>query len=153
MDRTVGQWIFSEGNEVFGSEGDKVGKIVAVHPTYIVVEKGFFFPMDYFIPMEAIASYDGESVFLSVTKGEALDSEWGNVPINDNTPSATAVGNDASGTAKYADVVDRVNTGEANSKAAATFGTTGHMGESATTPGLAGDLTLEEDELSRTGQL
>ncbi len=53
MDRTVGQWIFAIGKEVFGSEGDKVGKIVAVHPTFIVVEKDFFFPMDYFIPMEA----------------------------------------------------------------------------------------------------
>ena len=153
MDRTVGQWIFAEGNEVFGSEGDKVGKIAAVHPTYIVVEKGFFFPMDYFIPMEAIASYDGENVLLAITKGEALDSDWGNVPTDNDTPNANAAEYDASGNAKYAEAVDRTNAGDADSKAAASFGTTGHRGESATTPGLAGDLTLEEDALTRIGQL
>jgi hypothetical protein len=153
MDRTVGQWIFEEGNEVFGSEGDKLGKIVAVHPTYIVVEKGFFFPMDYYIPMEAIASFDGERVVLSVTKNEALENDWTNVPKENVTTNVTAANYDASGTAKYAEAVDRLNTGEADSNAAAAFGTTGHMGESATTPGLAGDLTVEQDQDTRIGQL
>jgi hypothetical protein len=152
MDRTVGQWIFTEGDEVFGSEGDKVGKIVTVDPTYIVVEKGFFFPTDYVIPMRAIASYDGEHVYLAVTKEEALAGEWGGTS-DTSEPNSTAATYDASGTAKYAEAVERLDDESKNTKAAAAFGATGHMGESATTPGLAGDLTLEEDQLTRIGQL
>ena len=44
------------GAEVFGADGDKLGTVAAVYPGYIVVEKGFFFPTDYYIPMSAVAS-------------------------------------------------------------------------------------------------
>ena len=46
------------GVGVFGADGDKVGTVSAVYPGYIIVEKGFFFPTDYYIPMSAVASYD-----------------------------------------------------------------------------------------------
>ena len=41
------QYAFREGMTVYAADGDKVGKVVAVDPGYIVVEKGFFFPTDY----------------------------------------------------------------------------------------------------------
>ena len=44
------------GADVFGADGEKVGTVAAVYPGYIVVEKGFFFPTDYYIPMSAVAS-------------------------------------------------------------------------------------------------
>ena len=37
----------SVGDEVYGSDGDKVGTVAEVQSGYIVVEKGFFFPTDY----------------------------------------------------------------------------------------------------------
>ena len=40
------------GDDVYGSDGDKVGTVAEVQPSYIVVEKGFFFPTDYYIPDE-----------------------------------------------------------------------------------------------------
>ena len=43
----------STGADVFGADGEKVGTVAAVYPGYIVVEKGFFFPTDYYIPMSA----------------------------------------------------------------------------------------------------
>ncbi|MGH2534708.1 MAG: DUF2382 domain-containing protein [Thermomicrobiales bacterium] len=92
MDRTTQQWNIPEGAEVFGAEGDKVGKIVAIQPTYVVVEKGFFFPSDYYIPQSAIANYDGENVYLSVTKDEALNQQWSEAPLDYlDTESTTAM--------------------------------------------------------------
>src|SRR4029453_17397270 len=68
------------GDEVYGSDGDKVGTVAEVQPSYIVVEKGFFFPTDYYIPLSAIASVAGGQVSLNVDKDAALQSGWDTVP-------------------------------------------------------------------------
>src|ERR687890_910910 len=83
MDATTDQWNLREGTEVFGSDGSKVGKVIAVHDNYIVVEKGFFFPTDYYVPTSAVANYDGDKVYLSVTKDEALNQGWDTMPQDD----------------------------------------------------------------------
>jgi len=70
------------GAEVFGADGDKVGTVAAVYPGYIVVEKGFFFPTDYYIPMSAVASYDNDQVYLNVAKDAALNSGWDAQPTD-----------------------------------------------------------------------
>ena len=57
------------GAEVFGADGDKVGTVAAVYPGYIVVEKGFFFPTDYYIPMSAVACYDTDRVYAERGQG------------------------------------------------------------------------------------
>jgi uncharacterized protein (TIGR02271 family) len=76
VDRTAQQWQIPEGTDVVGSDGDKVGKVVAAESSYIVVEKGFFFPTDYYIPTNAISTFDGDKVYLTVTKDEALNQGW-----------------------------------------------------------------------------
>jgi uncharacterized protein (TIGR02271 family) len=78
------------GDEVYGSDGDKVGTVAEVQPSYIVVEKGFFFPTDYYIPMSAIASVAGGQVYLNVAKDAALQSGWDTVP--DAVPVVAATG-------------------------------------------------------------
>src|SRR4028118_1879669 len=70
----------SVGDEVYGSDGDKVGTVAEVQPSYIVVEKGFFFPTDYYIPMSAVASAGDGQVSLNVPKDSALNSGWETVP-------------------------------------------------------------------------
>jgi len=75
------------GDEVVGSDGDKVGTVAEVQPTYIVVEKGFFFPTDYYIPMSAITSVANGQVVLNVAKDAALHSGWDTVP--DAVPMGT----------------------------------------------------------------
>jgi len=75
------------GDEVFGSDGDKLGTVAEVQPSYIVVEKGFFFPTDYYIPMSAIASVASSQVYLNVAKDAALNSGWDTLP--DAVPAAT----------------------------------------------------------------
>jgi len=70
------QWQPAEGMDVYGADGEKLGQIVAIDTNSIMVEKGFFFPKDYYIPRTAIASIDGENVYLLVGKDEALQSGW-----------------------------------------------------------------------------
>jgi len=70
------------GAEVFGTDGDKVGTVAAVYPGYIVVEKGFFFPTDYYIPMSAVASSDSDRVYLNLAKDAALNSGWDAQPTD-----------------------------------------------------------------------
>ena len=81
------------GAEVFGADGEKVGNVAAVYPGYIVVEKGFFFPTDYYIPRSAIASFDNGQVYLNIAKDAALNSGWDAEPIDLQTATmATGVG-------------------------------------------------------------
>jgi uncharacterized protein (TIGR02271 family) len=70
----------SIGDDVYGSDGDKVGTVAEVQPSYIVVEKGFFFPTDYYIPMSAVSSASAGQVTLNVAKDAALNSGWDTVP-------------------------------------------------------------------------
>lgn len=70
------------GAEVFGADGEKVGTVAAVYPGYIVVEKGFFFPTDYYIPLSAVASYDNDQVYLNLAKDAALNSGWDAQPAD-----------------------------------------------------------------------
>jgi uncharacterized protein (TIGR02271 family) len=74
------------GDEVFGSDGYKVGVIAEVQPGYIVVEKGFFFPSDYFIPLSAVASAANGRVELTVSKEVALHSGWETLPDDQSAP-------------------------------------------------------------------
>jgi uncharacterized protein (TIGR02271 family) len=102
MDRTVQQWQIPEGTDVVGADGDKVGKVVAAESSYIVVEKGFFFPTDYYIPTSAINNFDGDKVYLTVTKDEALNQGWDQQlttePL-DSTYDSTYVGSAGTGAA------------------------------------------------------
>lgn len=127
------------GTEVYGADDEKVGQVIAGSDRYIVVEKGFFFPTDYYIPVDAIARYDGQRIYLTATKDEALHAGWDERP-DDDALTTDVADFDASGTATY--VADqealRAETGAAGVRA--------HMGESADTPGLAGDLTRRHGE-------
>jgi uncharacterized protein (TIGR02271 family) len=80
MDRTSQEWTITEGTDVVGSDGEKVGEVVAVQDNYVVVEKGFFFPTDYYIPSSAITNFDGDKVYLNVTKDAALNQGWDTEP-------------------------------------------------------------------------
>jgi uncharacterized protein (TIGR02271 family) len=66
-------------------DGEKVGTVAAVYPGYIVVEKGFFFPTDYYIPLSAVASYDNDQVYLNLAKDAALNSGWDAQPADLDT--------------------------------------------------------------------
>ncbi len=70
------QYQIAAGTEVFSADGEKLGKVVAVDQGYLVVEKGFLFPSENYVPTSAVASYDGNAAYLSVSKEVALSSGW-----------------------------------------------------------------------------
>ena len=79
----------SVGDEVYASDGDKIGTVAEVQSGYIVVEKGFVFPTDHYIPTSAIASASNGQVYLSATRDAALNSGWDVVPDVQTTASAS----------------------------------------------------------------
>jgi uncharacterized protein (TIGR02271 family) len=104
MDRSETQNMISEGTDVYGSDGEKVGSVVAVQPSYVVVEKGFFFPTDYYIPSSAIASAGDDGVYLNVTKDAALNQGWDAEPTGDAVATDTyAAGATTVGTVETVD--------------------------------------------------
>jgi len=80
--------LITVGADVFGSDGEKVGRIAELYPGYLTVEKGFFFPSDYFIPRQAIQSVQGNEVYLNVSKDAALHSGWDQIPTNSQLTNA-----------------------------------------------------------------
>ncbi len=74
------EWVIETGCDVIGSCGHKVGEIVDVEPTYIVVEVGFFHPSDLYVPKVAIGDLRADDVFLNLTKSAALHQGWDEEP-------------------------------------------------------------------------
>jgi len=116
--------VLMPGAKVYGADGEEVGTIANVGGSYIVVEKGFFFPKDYYIPVSAITTSNENAVHLSVTKDEALNQGWDQEPVdqgwnegqvaqgwNDTsveTPVATSQYNEQANQSAYADETLRV---------------------------------------------
>lgn len=99
MNTDTRQYQFRAGDDVISADGDKVGSLADLYGSYLVVEKGFFFPKDYYIPFSTVTNYeqgDGK-IFLSVGKDEALHSGWDQKPklnaddyaTNERSASAT----------------------------------------------------------------
>ena len=69
---------YSEGTAVLDSQGEKVG-VVGVPETqgnYLVVEKGWLFTHNLYIPLTAIHAQDANGIYLNLTKAELRDEQW-----------------------------------------------------------------------------
>ncbi|MGD9710986.1 MAG: DUF2171 domain-containing protein [Thermomicrobiales bacterium] len=84
MERFAGSEIqqhhLQQGAQVFGVDGDKMGKVKTWDEHHLVVEKGLIFSTDYWVPFSAVEHYTEDEVFLKVTKDEALNSGWDSEP-------------------------------------------------------------------------
>ncbi len=103
------------GADVYGSDGHKVGTVARVQPTYLVVEKGFFFPTDYYIPLTAITQVQDGQVVLNVSKDMALHSGWETIPVTTN--DAILTGDRGWDLASAVPATDRVLGQEATGRA------------------------------------
>lgn len=81
METTTDDFIdIQPGASVYGADGEKLGAIMEIGPDYIVVEKGLFFPTDYFVPNSAIATVEPERITLTLSRDKALDQGWDKDP-------------------------------------------------------------------------
>jgi len=73
----------SDGWDVYGSEGDKIGSIDEVGPNYILVRKGLIFPKDIYVPHSAVSDVnpDQTAVMLNVPKSGIEELGWGEPPV------------------------------------------------------------------------
>jgi hypothetical protein len=74
------KWVIEVGADVIGTCGHKIGEVVAVRDDHVVVEKGFFMPVDFYIPKSAIHHNNDHGLYLNVTKHEALHHGWDKDP-------------------------------------------------------------------------
>jgi len=68
------------GDDVIGADGAKLGKVAQVYPGYIVVEKGFFFPTDYYIPRSTMRHVGDNQISLTVSGDDTLKRGWDRLP-------------------------------------------------------------------------
>ena len=75
-------WEIEPGWDVVASDGEKVGDVEEVQPTYLVVGKGLIFHSERYIPVSAIVTVEQERIYLNVTKGELEAQGWDTVPAS-----------------------------------------------------------------------
>jgi hypothetical protein len=75
----------AQGASVYGSDGDKIGSVSAVAQDHFVIEKGFIFTTDLYVPTSAIASVDDDGVRLSMTKDQIENQDWSEAPMAEDT--------------------------------------------------------------------
>lgn len=69
---------------VFGSDGRKIGKVVEVADNYILIQKGFFLPKEFYMPTWAIAGEDPDRIDLRITKAAAQTLGRADLPPEDD---------------------------------------------------------------------
>ncbi|MDQ2688946.1 MAG: DUF2382 domain-containing protein [Chloroflexota bacterium] len=80
------------GANVYGSDGEKIGEIAEVQSNYFIIEKGFIFTTDMYLPTSMVTSTDEDAVHLSMTKAEIEDGDWSNPPALADQDAAGPVG-------------------------------------------------------------
>lgn len=134
------QVILQNGMDVYGADDAKLGSIHEVYDTYFVVEKGFFFPKDYYIPVSAIDGVDADNrVYLNVTKDVALNQGWDTLPADgyEGSGSYTTTG--------YGTTDQAIGTtGAAGTAAGTTYGT------AAGQPAVGGSEVIAPDYVGAT---
>jgi len=75
---------FAAGMTVYDSDNAKVGTIDENNADhgYIVVQKGFLFPKDLYIPRGAIARVNEDSIYLSLRKDDLSGERYSQIPQN-----------------------------------------------------------------------
>ena len=83
------------GATVYGIDNARFGQVAGSYRNYLIVERGFFMPVDYYVPMAAIGRVDQDLVVLSISRDAALTQGWERPPFTSETgrgPRRPAVG-------------------------------------------------------------
>jgi len=73
------------GWNVYGSDDAKVGDVAEVGSNYLLVQKGWLFTRDIYIPLSAVASVQENTIRLNVTKDQVASMGWDSIPVEDAT--------------------------------------------------------------------
>jgi uncharacterized protein (TIGR02271 family) len=73
------------GADVYGSDNEKIGTVADVGQNYFLVQKGWLFIKDLYLPMSTITRADGNNIFLSLSKHEAEQMGRDELPAEGDT--------------------------------------------------------------------
>lgn len=91
QDNTMGRQ-FAEGTPVYDVNGTKIGSISeqSVQGDNLVLQKGLFFPHDYYVPMRTVTHADADGVHLNVTKDDVVNQTFDNAAPADTLGGGSA---------------------------------------------------------------
>lgn len=71
-----------DGTPIFDVGGDKVGTVSQYEPqdAYLIMQKGWFFPHDVYVPLDAIARQDADGLYLRYQKDDLKNMNWDQQP-------------------------------------------------------------------------
>jgi uncharacterized protein (TIGR02271 family) len=110
------------GAEVYGADNEKIGHIADVGQNYFLVQKGWLFIRDLYLPTSMIARADADRVFLSVTKQQAEDMARDELPATGDAWYGTERTGQATAT-PYADTDRVTDTTYGTTAGTANYGT------------------------------
>jgi len=138
------------GMNVESIDGEKLGKIIRLESSQLLVEKGFFFPQDFWIPASVVANADEDTAYLNISKDAAMNQQWGD---------GSTAGWDSRTTGTDYDIIGAATTGttSVDYSAGRPAGTTGAFDATADA-GTAGSMATDksvtvpvhEEELTAT---
>lgn len=64
------------GMVAYGSDGEKLGKVIEAGNNEFVIEKGFFSPKDYLLPYSCIDRIEGDDFHLNLTRAQITKGKW-----------------------------------------------------------------------------
>jgi hypothetical protein len=68
------------GQHVYDAQGERVGKITACFPRYILVGHGLIFRRSYYVPLSLIQGVEGQRVRLAVREATLAERGYAKVP-------------------------------------------------------------------------
>jgi uncharacterized protein (TIGR02271 family) len=123
------------GWDVYGSDGEKIGSVAGVSNDHFIIEKGFIFTTDLYVPLSAVASVNDDEVELIYTKEQVENQDWSSAPM----------GGDAYASGTTVDTYDSTATGDTYDSTG-TADTYQSTGTADTYDGDRDDSTLERRE-------
>jgi len=143
-----------QGATVYSADGEKLGKVISLEGQNLIVEKGFFFPTDYSVPVSLVDNATNDDIYLSVSKDQALNGDWAAMgsstssTLTDTTSTSlgstqTGGGFAASNDVAYASGAETSGTIGSNFDAASTVDTAATTGDVLRVP-------VHEEELTAT---
>jgi uncharacterized protein (TIGR02271 family) len=106
------------GWDVYGSDDEHLGSVDEVRDSYLIIQKGLFFPKDIYVPFSAVTRADENGVILDVTKSELESRDWSEPPIDLEGDRTSAAAYDTTG---YA--TDTTTTGRTTADVGTDIGT------------------------------
>ena len=79
------------GDEVFGCDDHKIGKVAAYDPHFLTVERGLLHKSAYYIPMSAVNTCSEGKIYLHVRKDEVAAQGWDTPPLLDTEAGGRTV--------------------------------------------------------------